>query len=160
VTTAFDIARTIAIGADWCNAARGYMFSLGCIQSMSCHTDRCPTGIATQNPVRWNKLDVPDKATRVYNFHENTLKALGELLAAAGLGDPSELGPEHVIHRVSATEVRSLGRLYAFLAPGQLLGGSLDDERLAVFKMFWNDARGDTFAAPERIASLRATKLA
>ena len=57
ITTAFDIARTIAIGADWCNAARGYMFSLGCIQSMSCHTDRCPTGIATQDPRRWGRLD-------------------------------------------------------------------------------------------------------
>ena len=158
VTTAFDIARTIAIGADWCNAARGYMFALGCIQSMSCHTDRCPTGIATQNPVRWNKLDVPDKASRVFNYHENTLKALGELLAAAGLRDPSELGPEHVIHRVSSTEVRSLGRLYAFLEPGQLLSGPLDDERLAVFRMFWNEARPDAFDAPARVVSLRSSK--
>jgi len=159
VTTAFDIARTIAIGADWCNAARGYMFSLGCIQSMSCHTDRCPTGIATQDPVRWNKLDVPDKASRVFNYHENTLKALGEMLAAAGLSDPSELGPEHVIHRVSSTEVRSLGRLYAYLEPGQLLHGSLDDERLAVFKMFWDEARADSFDAPARILALRRSKL-
>ena len=159
VTTAFDIARTVAIGADWCNAARGYMFSLGCIQSMSCHTDRCPTGIATQDPRRWGKLDVPDKASRVHNFHENTLKALSELLAAAGLREPSELGPEHVIHRVSATEVRSLGRLYAFLEPGQLLHGSLDDERLSVFKMFWNDARADSFDAPARIVALRHSKL-
>jgi len=159
VTTAFDIARTVAIGADWCNAARGYMFALGCIQSMSCHTDRCPTGIATQDPRRWGKLDVPDKASRVRNYHENTLQALGELLAAAGLRDPSELGPEHVIHRVSATEVRSLGQLYAFLEPGQLLHGSLDDERLSVFKMFWNEARADSFAAPARIVALRRSKL-
>jgi glutamate synthase domain-containing protein 2 len=159
VTTAFDIARTVAIGADWCNAARGYMFALGCIQSMSCHTDRCPTGIATQDRRRWGKLDVPDKASRVCNYHENTLKALGELLAAAGLRDPSELGPEHVIHRVSATEVRSLGRLYAFLEPGQLLRGTLDDERLSVFRMFWNEARADSFEAPSRVVALRRSKL-
>ena len=68
-------------------------------------------------------------------------------------------GPEHVIHRVSSTEVRSLGRLYAFLEPGQLLHGSLDDERLSVFKMFWNDARADSFDAPARIVALRHSKM-
>jgi len=160
ITTAFDIARTIAIGADWCNAARGYMFSLGCIQSMSCHTDRCPTGIATQDPRRWGRLDVPDKSDRVLNYHDNTLKALRELLSAAGLRDTAELGPEHIIHRVTSTEVRSLGRLYRFLEPGQLLAGPLDDERLAVFRMFWADARPDTFEPPARVLSLRTSKLA
>ena len=159
ITTAFDIARTIAIGADWCNAARGYMFSLGCIQSMSCHTDRCPTGIATQDPRRWGMLDVPDKSERVFNYHENTLQALRELLSAAGLRDTSELGPEHIIHRVSSTEIRSLGRLYPFLAPRQLLNGTLDDPGHAVFKMFWDDARPDTFDAPARVLALRASKL-
>ena len=159
ITTAFDIARTIAIGADWCNAARGYMFALGCIQSMSCHTDRCPTGIATQDPRRWRRLDVPDKADRVFNYHDNTLKALRELLSAAGLRDTAELGPEHIIHRVTSTEVRSLGRLYPFLEPGQLLTGTLDDERHAVFKMFWADARPDTFNAPARVLALRTSKL-
>src|SRR6187399_954988 len=69
IITAFDIARTMALGADWCNAARGFMFSLGCIQSLSCHTDHCPTGIATQDPSRWKGLDLEDKATRVHNFH-------------------------------------------------------------------------------------------
>ena len=68
--TAFDIARTIALGADWCNAARGFMFALGCIQSQTCHTDHCPTGVATQDPRRWHALNVPDKAERVKNFHQ------------------------------------------------------------------------------------------
>ncbi|WP_249927300.1 glutamate synthase-related protein, partial [Escherichia coli] len=57
ITSAFDIARTIALGADWCNAGRGFMFALGCIQSLSCHTDKCPTGIATQDP--GNQYGVP-----------------------------------------------------------------------------------------------------
>ena len=52
IITAFDIARAMALGADWCNAARGFMFALGCIQSLACHTDRCPTGVATQDPTR------------------------------------------------------------------------------------------------------------
>jgi hypothetical protein len=73
IVTAFDIARMMAIGADWCNSARGFMFALGCIQSQSCHTDRCPTGVATQDPVRQRALVVPDKSERVFNFHHNTL---------------------------------------------------------------------------------------
>src|SRR3546814_3074303 len=83
------------------------MFALGCIQSLSCHTDRCPTGVATQDPKRWRKLDTADKSTRVFQFHENTVKALRDLLCAAGLEHPRQLGPEHILRRVSQTEVRS-----------------------------------------------------
>jgi glutamate synthase domain-containing protein 2 len=156
VITAFDLARTFALGADWCNAARGFMFSLGCIQSQSCHTDRCPTGIATQDPGRWQKLNVPDKAERVKMFHENTLNALKELIAASGLVHPNELGPEHVVRRVSSTEVRSLAALYKFVAPGELLAGTPSDH--VVFKVFWDVARADTFAPPRTILELRHTK--
>jgi glutamate synthase domain-containing protein 2 len=155
IVSAFDIARTLALGADWCNAARGYMFALGCIQSQSCHTDRCPTGVATQDPARWRHLDVPDKATRVHNFHENTLRALRDLLCAAGLLHPDELGPEHIVRRLSPVEVRSLASLYRFLAPGELLQQIPEH---AVFKQFWADARSDSFEAPLRVRSLRTSK--
>ena len=156
VTSAFDIARTIALGADWCNAGRGFMFALGCIQSLSCHNDKCPTGIATQDPSRWRQLDPTDKAERVRNFHENTLRALRDLLGAAGLNDPSELGPEHILRRVSPIEIRSMATLYRYLAPGELL------DRVpghAVFREYWADARSDSFQPPARIAALRGTKL-
>ena len=155
ITSAFDIARTLAMGADWCNAARGFMFALGCIQAQSCHTSRCPTGIATQDPSRWRKLDVPDKAMRVHQFHRNTLKALRELLCAARLEHPSELGPEHVLRRVSPTEVQSLGRLYRFLTPGALLDGTADH---SVFRDYWEEASIDAFAPPERVRALRSSK--
>lgn len=155
IASAFDIARTLAMGADWCNAARGFMFALGCIQAQSCHTDRCPTGIATQDPSRWTKLDVPDKATRVHQFHRNTLKALREMLCAAGLEHPSELGPEHILRRVSPFEVRSLGALYSFIAPGALLDGSVDH---AVFREYWAESRSDAFAPCARTRGLRASK--
>ena len=157
VITAVDLARTLAIGADWCNAARGFMFALGYIQSESCHTDHCPTGIATQDASRWRKLDVPDKATRVANFHRNTVLALRDLLQAAGLSHPRELGPEHVIRRVSAHEVRSLATLYRFLESGELLGDKVPEH--AVFQRFWAAARPDTFAPPAEIAARRASKL-
>ncbi|HEY0180268.1 MAG TPA: FMN-binding glutamate synthase family protein [Dokdonella sp.] len=156
IVTAIDLARTLALGADWGNAARGFMFALGCIQSQSCHTDRCPTGIATQDRSRWRHLDVADKAERVKNFHENTLIALKELLQASGLEHPSELGPEHLIRRVSSTEVRSLAALYNFVAPGELLAGVPEH---AVFQRFWADARADAFAPPADVGARRATKL-
>ena len=155
VTSAFDLVRTMAMGADWCNAGRGFMFALGCIQSQSCHNDKCPTGVATQNPSRWQKLDVPDKAVRVQQYHDNTLKALRDLLGAAGLEHPQQLGPEHIVRRVSPVEVRSLATLYSYLEPGELL------DRVpahAVFKGFLADARSDSFAPPSRIAALRETK--
>ncbi|MGV8932103.1 MAG: FMN-binding glutamate synthase family protein [Luteimonas sp.] len=157
ITSAFDLARTMAMGADWCNAGRGFMFALGCIQSLSCHTDRCPTGIATQDPSRWGKLDPADKSMRVYQYHENTLKALRDLLCAAGLEHPSQLGPEHILRRVSPTEVRSLGALYRYLEPGELLRGIPEH---AVFKEFWSAARSDSFVAPDRVLAMRQTKTA
>ena len=156
VITAIDIARLLALGADWCNAARGFMFALGCIQSQSCHTDRCPTGVATQDPKRWKQLDVPDKASRVRNFHENTLIALKELVQATGLSHPGELGPEHLIRRVSSTEVRSLGTLYKFVKPGELIDGVSEHQ---VFQRFWAGARPDTFAPSDEMLAWRTTKL-
>ena len=98
---------------------------------------------------------MPDKAERVKNFHENTLKAFKELIAAAGLTHPSELGPEHVIRRVSSTEVRSLSALYQFVKPGELVGGI---PHHAVFKVFWDIARADTFAPPHNVLELHHTK--
>ena len=156
ISSAFDIARTLAMGADWCNAGRAFMFSLGCIQSLSCHTDHCPTGIATQDRARWQHLDVTDKGQRVFNFHQNTLKALRDLLCAAGLEHPDQLGPEHILRRVSPTEVRSLGALYAFLKPGDLVGRI---PQHALFQQFWASATSESFAAPASVQSLRQSKL-
>jgi glutamate synthase domain-containing protein 2 len=155
IVSAFDIARTLAMGADWCNAARGFMFALGCIQSQSCHTDRCPTGIATQDPQRWKHLDVADKATRVFMFQQNTLDALRDLLCASGLQHPDQLGPEHIVRRVSPIEVRSLAALYRFLEPGELLQRVPEH---AVFRNFWAGARSDSFAPPVQVQALRGAK--
>lgn len=156
ITSAFNVARTLALGADWCNAARGFMFSLGCIQALNCHTDKCPSGIATQNPSRGNKLDVPDKSERVYNFHKNTLDALANLLGAAGLKHPSELGPEHIIRRVSKNEVQPYMDLFRFLEPGSLIDGQPDNP---VFDKYWDQASPDSFDAPGFVIKLRETKL-
>jgi glutamate synthase domain-containing protein 2 len=155
VVTAFDIARTMAIGADWCNSARGFMFALGCLQAQTCHTGLCPTGVTTQDPRRMRALVVQDKIERVSNFQQNTLKALKELLAAAGLSHPGELGPEHIICRVSTNQVRSLAALHPWLKPGELLEGV---PNLPVYQVFWPVARVDSFEAPPHLLSERKTK--
>ncbi len=99
ITSAFDMARVMALGADWCNAARGFMFAVGCIQAQQCHTGACPTGVATQDPMRQRGVVVADKAERVQSFHHETVKALAELVAAVGLNHPSELRPHHFMRR-------------------------------------------------------------
>ena len=155
IITGFDLARVIALGADWGNSARGFMFALGCIQARKCHTGTCPTGITTQDPKRQKALDVADKSARVHNFHEGTLEALKELLAAAGLKHPDELGPEHIIRRVSEHEVRSLQALHAWLKPGELLDGTPEH---AVFRRFWNSATPESFSPPADMLALRLSK--
>lgn len=142
IATAFDIARAMALGADWCNSARGFMFALGCIQSLSCHTDRCPTGVTTQDPSRNRALVVPHKLERVYNYHHATLHALSELIAAAGLSHPDEIRPVHFSHRLTGTEVMSFARLYPELQPGELLSGTENPR----FRDAWAMARADSFA--------------
>jgi len=143
IVTAFDIARTMAMGADWCNSARGFMFALGCIQAQTCHTGTCPTGVTTQDALRQRALVVPTKAERVHEFHKSTLHALSELLAAAGLNHPDELRPEHIIRRISSTEVTSLATLYKFLKPGELLS---DQSGHKVFAYYWQRAQAESFA--------------
>jgi glutamate synthase domain-containing protein 2 len=142
ITSAFDIARMMALGADWCNAARGFMFAIGCIQSQSCHTDRCPTGVATQDQARQRALVVPDKAERVFHFHRTTVMTLAEVIAAAGLSHPQELRPRHFARRVAANRVEGYDQLYRFLEPGELLAGT-DDPR---FKDAWSLAQAASFA--------------
>jgi len=142
IVSAFDIARAMALGADWCNAARGFMFALGCIQSQSCHTDRCPVGVATQDRTRQRALVVNDKWVRVKNFHAATLQALKEIVAAAGLDHPREFMPTHFSRRVSAREVVSYSELYPTLRTGELLDGDCRDPR---FHEAWKMAHPASF---------------
>ena len=147
IVSAFDIARAMALGADWCNSARGFMMALGCIQAQACHTGHCPTGVTTQDPVRQQALHVGNKTQRVFNFHQNTLKALQEIVQAAGLTHPGQISPQHIVRRVDANDVRLLDRLLPRVAPGVLL----QDLALAgaalhpVFHLYWPAARAEDF---------------
>lgn len=143
IISAFDIARAMALGADWCNSARGFMFAIGCIQSQSCHTDRCPVGVSTQDATRQRALVVPDKLERVFNFHHSTLETLGELVSAAGLDHPCDFAPMHFSQRLAAGESISFEALYPALRRGELLEGTLDPR----YREAWGLARPETFRA-------------
>jgi glutamate synthase domain-containing protein 2 len=146
IATAFDMARLLALGADWCNAARSFMFALGCIQAQQCHSGGCPTGVATQDPLRQRALVVAEKARRVHNFHHETLKALAELVSAAGLERPADLAPDHFMLRASQDQVVTFARQYPCLAPGQLLTSAQDSKLPHHLAQAWAMARSDDFA--------------
>ncbi len=142
IISGFDIACVLALGADWANSARAFMFAIGCIQSQSCNTNRCPTGVATQDPLRQRALVVDDKAQRVRNFHHNTLAALAQILAAAGLDHPSQLRPAHLVRRISQTRVQQFSEVHTFLEPDELLSGTVH----RFYGNAWKLARAESFA--------------
>lgn len=142
IVSGFDIARMLALGADWCNSARGFMFAVGCIQSRSCHTNTCPVGVATQDPYRQKALDVPSKAERVASFHKNTLKSLSSIVGAVGLEHPSQLQPYHIARRLDDGQIKLLSKFFYFADEGALLDHSA---RADVFNQMWVMADADTF---------------
>ncbi len=119
--SAFHIFRLMALGADTVNTARAMMLALGCIQSRRCNTDKCPTGIATQDARRYNALNVDKKGQRVFQFHQAMIENLMELLAAAGLQDLNQIKPHHVNQRTHNNEIHHYGELDDWIAEGCLL---------------------------------------
>ena len=150
MVTASAMARAMALGADWCNSARAFMFAVGCIQSQRCHTNRCPVGVTTQDPKLQRALIVPDKAERVHNYHRNTVHALAELIAAMGLDHTSELRPYHAVRRVSEFQALAFEEIYDFVKPGALIEGTGP----ARFQSFWDQASAESFR-PWSAAELR-----
>ena len=132
-----DMARVFALGADWCNSARGFMFSLGCIQSRSCHTNRCPTGVATQDKNRQKGLDVDDKSKRVRNFHHNTLHGFAEMLGAMGLECQNDITIDMIHARERGMSAEQMPRL----RPGQLF----EEDCPSLFAGPWAHAQVKSF---------------
>jgi glutamate synthase domain-containing protein 2 len=148
IISAFDVARAMALGADWCNSARGFMFALGCLQAQTCHTGHCPTGVATQSVARQRALAVPDKMERVYRFHHHTLEALRELTQAAGLTHPNQFRVTHFVRRDAQNDIRLLASLLPQVRPGQILDVAAGHGHWPhnVFTMYWARASAHTFA--------------
>ena len=146
IATAFDIVKLLALGADVTNSARAMMFALGCIQALKCNTNHCPVGVATQDERLMLGLEVGNKGARVHSFHDRTVEGVYDLLGAAGLSDPRDLRPFHIVRREGPGEVKTYAEIYPRLAEGALLSG----EAPASVMRLWNLARPDSFAAVSR----------
>jgi len=149
IISAFDMAVAFALGADWCNSARGFMFSVGCIQAQVCNTGFCPTGVTTQDLDRQKALVVTDKSERVLNFHNETLKTLKELVEATGLHHPNEIDASHIVRRINKNEVRLLSYLLPEMPAGLLLNAGHIDPSLnlpRVFELYWPRSQAQSFS--------------
>jgi Conserved region in glutamate synthase len=109
-------------------------------------TGNCPTGVTTQDPHRQKALHVPTKADRVYNFHQQTLLALQDMVQAAGLSHPGAITAHHIVRRLDDNQVRLLANLVPQMPAGALLNGELGDQH-NVFKLYWPRAQANSFAA-------------
>ncbi len=121
IATGADMVKRMIQGADYTNAARAMMFAVGCIQAQKCHTNRCPVGVATQDPRRARALDVPDKSRRVQLYQRATVDSALRIMSSMGLSRSDELRPHMLRRRIDPTHVRSYAQLYDWLEPGQLL---------------------------------------
>lgn len=141
IATGFQLMHQLAIGANACYSARAMMFALGCIQALKCNSNKCPVGVATQDPKLVEGLDVDDKAVRVASFHKKTIDSLLELVGAAGLDSPQQLHPELLIRRISQTEVRPISEIYPTIEWGCLKDGNPP----AHYAKWWSLASPDRF---------------
>ena len=135
------MAMNLGLGADWCNAGRAFMFALGCVQSMKCHADTCPTGVATQDATRQRGLVPMEKAERVARFQRHTLHSFREMVVAMGLDNPWQIEPGDISERLNGAQSDSLDRLHGFLQPGALL----DSPESTPYAHAWAAARAETF---------------
>ena len=143
VASASRIAASLALGADWVNSARSFMFCLGCIQAQDCHTNHCPVGVATSDPELQRALNVDDKGERVANYHKNNLKMLNEITAAAGLDHPSAMLPRHLYIRHEGGSIKTFAELHHGLVHEELINNSDNP----IFIRYWRMAQADTFSA-------------
>ncbi|MBB3991677.1 FMN-binding glutamate synthase family protein [Croceicoccus naphthovorans] len=152
VYSGMGLALNIAQGADWCNAARAFMLSIGCIQAQRCHLGTCPTGVTSQEPGRQRGLVPEVQGERAARFHRKTLAALADIVAGAGFAHPQELEPHHIMHRTGPEKAEPMDRIHTFLPKGILLDAPND----TIYADWWAAARADNFRPATDLASVRA----
>lgn len=152
ILTAFDIVTKISLGADLCNSARAFMLSTGCIMSLKCNKNTCPTGVTSQNPKYRYGLVVKEKYKRVANFHDETLKTVAELLGAAGLDSTEELTPHHIHYRLNDVVHTTYDEHHFFFEPGQILELEKSDmipkelpDHVKTLMKLWKESSAESF---------------
>lgn len=128
ILSGFHILRAIALGADACNSARAMMMAIGCIQALQCNSNKCPTGVATQDPNLSIGLVVSDKKQRVANYHDETVKTFVELMGAAGIDDYKKLTRSHIYRRVFMNEVRTFEDIFPSLEPSSIINNKIPEK--------------------------------
>ena len=123
-----------------------------CVQSLICHTNECPTGIATQNPSLASGLVVGNKAKRVARFHKGTVHATFDLISSAGLSNPNQLNRSHIYRRVSQTEIKRFDEIYPNLTEACLLQESCNPE---LFAQEMKESSADSFMPKEYVVEKR-----
>ncbi len=141
IITGFHLIKNMALGADLCNSARGMMLALGCVHSLLCNTNRCPSGVATQDAKLFNGLVVADKAQRVANFHRNTVHSTAEIIASGNLIHTSKLNRSHIYRRINQNEVKRYDQIFPYLQAGCLREGKIPDR----FRLDMEEAHANTF---------------
>ena len=153
VYSGMGLARNLAIGADWCNAARAFMMSVGCIQAQRCHLGTCPTGVTAQDPERQRGLVPEVQGERAARFHKKTVEALTDMVAAAGLKHPKDLQPHHLMHRIGTQSASPFDRIHAFLPKGVLVEAPEE----TIYADWWAAAQAESFQPATDLVARRAT---
>nr|WP_136252575.1 FMN-binding glutamate synthase family protein [Ningiella ruwaisensis] len=141
IISGFHLVKNLSLGADICNSARGMMLALGCVQSLSCNTNRCPTGVATQNPALFKGLVPEEKAERVYRFHEKTVHAAVDIMSSAGIDRPESLNRTHIFRRVSQQDVKRYDEIFPHVKTGSFVSGDIP----ARYKLDFEEASANSF---------------
>jgi glutamate synthase domain-containing protein 2 len=141
ITTGFHLLTRLALGADACCAARAMMFSLGCVQALKCNKNTCPTGVATQAPHLSRGLVVADKAPRVANFQQATVKAALELMGISGCDGTRDVLRHKIFRRTGLGQCEPLGAVYPNLEEGSLVRGTGPE----FYQELWRQAATEHF---------------
>ena len=155
IITGFHLVKHLALGADVCNSARGMMLALGCVQSLSCNTNRCPTGVATQDETLAKGLVVEDKFQRVKSFHQKTVHVVADILSSTGLEHPSELNRSHIYRRVSQQDVKRFDQIYPLIKSGSLLIAQIPER----YKLELQEASASSFLPSVQLTDVEDEKL-
>ena len=141
ILSGFHLVKILALGADTCNSARGMMLALGCVHSLTCNSNDCPTGVATQNPKLFRGLVVSDKSQRVAQFHEKTVHATAEIIASAGMCHTDELNRTNIYRRTSQNCIQRYDQVFPYIESDSLLSDDIPE----AFKLYMEEGNSKSF---------------
>ncbi len=147
IISGFHLVKTLALGADICNSARGMMLALGCVHSLTCNSNKCPTGVATQNPKLFRGLVVSDKSQRVAQFHKRTVHATADIISSAGIRHTKELNRTNIYRRTSQNCIQRYDQIFPYIQSGSLLSDDIPE----AFKFYLEESSAESFQPKDNL---------